>query len=146
MKGYKIIEMKTESDFRSVFPVMQELRPHLSEQSFVELVQEAVSVDRYHLYGLWNDGVLVAAAGFKPMTTLYYGRFVWVCDLVTTAGERSSGWGSILLQFIEGWAEQHGFTSIALSSGLTRQRAHKFYEKHMQYEKVSTVFRKQLDT
>ncbi|MCA1022841.1 GNAT family N-acetyltransferase [Halobacillus litoralis] len=146
MKGYQIVEMKTEHEIRSVFPVMHELRPHLHEQEYVELVKEAVSVDRYRLYGLWNNGTLVAVTGFKPMTTLYYGRFVWVCDLVTTSTERSSGWGSILLQFIEKWGERNGFASVALFSGLERERAHKFYEEHKQYEKVSVVFRKQLDT
>lgn len=138
----EIRELKTEADIREAFHVMKELRSHLGEETYVELVKEAIDVERYHLYGLFQKGEMVAVTGFKPMTTLYYGRFVWVCDFVTKASHRSQGYGEELLNFVERWAEEHGMESVALSSGLQREKAHQFYEMKMGYDRVSYVFRK----
>ncbi|WP_212926433.1 GNAT family N-acetyltransferase [Oceanobacillus sp. J11TS1] len=123
---------------------MHQLRTHLDETSYLDLVKEAVEIDRYHLVALYEGSKIVAVVGFKAMTTLYYGRFVWVCDLVTAEESRSKGYGEQLLTFVHQWAEDHHFSSVALSSGLQRQDAHRFYEDKMAYSKVSYVFKKAL--
>lgn len=76
------------------------------------------------------------------MITLYYGRFVWVCDLVTIKNKRSNGYGEKLLSYVNNWAKENGYDSVALSSGLKRTDAHRFYEEKMGYDKVSYVFKK----
>jgi len=139
-----IKELTTEQAWREAYEVMRQLRTYLDESSYVELVKEAVEVDRYHLAALYDGRKMAAVVGFKPMTTLYYGRFVWVCDLVTDEYSRSKGYGEQLLNFVHQWAEQHNFSSVALSSGLQRQDAHRFYQKRMGYSKVSYVFKKEL--
>lgn len=78
------------------------------------------------------------------MITLYYGRFVWVCDLVSDANVRSKGYGDKLLTYVQNWAKENHYESVALSSGLQRTDAHRFYEKKMGYDKVSFVFKKNL--
>lgn len=78
------------------------------------------------------------------MITLYYGRFVWVCDLVTDNNKRSNGYGDKLLSYVHEWAKENGYQSVALSSGLQRTDAHRFYEEKMGYDKVSYVFKKNL--
>src|SRR5699024_2008045 len=101
--------------------------------------------DSYKLYGLFEDEHLVGLIGFKPMITLYYGRFVWVCDLVTDRDRRSEGLGEQLLQFVEDWTVHHGYKIIALSSGIQRVDTHRFYNDKMNYSKVSYVFKKHMD-
>lgn len=123
---------------------MQQLRTHLDEEQYINLVKEAKEVDNYLMYALFDNEEIVAVCGFKPMITLYYGRFVWVCDLVTDSAIRSKGHGKQLLDFIHEWAEKNNYESVALSSGLARKEAHKFYEKKMDYDKVSYVFKKNL--
>jgi GNAT superfamily N-acetyltransferase len=71
--------------------------------------------------------------GFKPMLTLYYGRFVWVCDLVTDSVKRSMGYGEKLLNFVLDWARTNGYSSVTLSSGLIRLNAHRFYTDKMNF-------------
>ncbi len=78
------------------------------------------------------------------MITLYYGRFVWVCDLVTDSSQRSNGYGERLLSYVHKWAKENDYESVVLSSGLKRIDAHRFYEKRMGYDKVSYVFKKPL--
>lgn len=140
----EIKELTTEEEWRDAYKVMHQLRTHLDESSYMGLVKEAAEVERYHLAALYEGMKMVAVVGFKPMTTLYYGRFVWVCDLVTDKQNRSKGYGEHLLNFVHKWAEKNHFSSVALSSGLQRENAHRFYEEKMGYSKVSYVFKKGL--
>ncbi|MFD2210009.1 GNAT family N-acetyltransferase [Virgibacillus halophilus] len=135
-------ELQTEEEILEAFPVMNQLRTHLHEETYLDLVMEAKERDRYRLFALYDDqDEMVAATGFKPMITLYYGRFVWVCDLVTDENKRSNGYGEKLLSYVHKWAKDNGYKSVALSSGLKRTEAHRFYEKKMNYDKVSYVFK-----
>lgn len=137
--------LKTESEILAAFPVMRALRTHLTEETYLELVQEAVEKDMYHLFALYEEGRIVAVTGFKPMITLYYGRFVWVCDLVTDPNVRSKGYGERLLSFVHDWAAENHYENVALSSGIARKEAHRFYEDKMDYDKVSYMFKKSLN-
>jgi GNAT superfamily N-acetyltransferase len=85
-----------------------------------------------------------AVTGFMPMITLYNGRFIWVCDLVTDPDQRSKGYGEALLSYVENWAKDNGYNIVSLSSGLQREAAHRFYEEKMEYDKVSYVFLKKV--
>jgi len=93
---------------------------------------------------MYDQGEIVAVMGFKPMITLYYGRFVMVYDLVTDKDKRSNGYGEKLLAYVHEWAKEKAYESVALSSGLQRIDAHRFYEEKMDYDKVSNVFKKLL--
>lgn len=139
-----IKELQSESEVMKAFPVMKQLRTHLNEDTFLELVLEAQAKDHYKIFALIDEGEIVAVTGFKPMITLYYGRFVWVCDLVTDRNKRSQGYGEKLLTSVHEWAKEHNYESVALSSGLQRTDAHDFYENKMDYEKVSYVFKTNL--
>lgn len=137
--------LESEAEIKAAFPVVQMLRSHLDEATYLSLVQEAQVKDHYQLAALYDKEVLVAVVGFKPMITLYYGRFVWVCDLVTDPAHRSRGFGEQLLTYVEKWAQERQYQAVALSSGLQRTEAHRFYQQKMDYDRVSYVFKKDLD-
>lgn len=144
MNTLQVKELQSQQEILEAFPVMQQLRTHLNANSYLDLVLDAQKNDSYKLFALLDDGEIVAVTGFKPMITLYYGRFVWVCDLVTDANKRSNGYGEKLLAYVHEWANEHNYESVALSSGLQRTDAHRFYEERMNYEKVSYVFKTSL--
>ena len=139
-----IKEMRTKKEWVEAFQIMKELRHHLDEENYLALVEEAIEKDMYRIYALYDRNQMVAVIGFKPMITLYYGRFVWVCDLVTSEQHRSQGYGEKLLSFVEKWARDNDYESVALSSGLKREEAHRFYKEKVSYDQVSYVFRKKL--
>ncbi|WP_374724596.1 GNAT family N-acetyltransferase [Calidifontibacillus erzurumensis] len=145
MSGLKILELSTKEEIRKAYSVMKQLRTHLDEQTYLDLVMEAKEKENYKLFALFEENTLASVVGFQPMITLYYGRFVWVCDLVTDENKRSKGYGEKLLSFVNQWAKQHHFNTVALSSGLQRLDAHRFYEEKMGYQKVSYVFKKSLE-
>ena len=141
----EIKELKSKDEIIKAFPVMKQLRTHLDEETYLDLVFEAREKDHYRLFALYDQGEIIAVTGFKPMVTLYYGRFVWVCDLVTDSVKRSMGYGEKILNFVHDWARTNGYSSVALSSGLMRLNAHRFYTDKMNYDKVSFVFKHNLD-
>jgi len=139
-----IKELLSTKEILEAFPIMKQLRPHLNESSYVELVMAAKESDGYRMFALFEQNKMAAVIGFKPMITLSSGKFVWICDLVTDQTIRSKGNGERLLSFVEEWATENKFGSISLSSGLERTDAHRFYENKMEYTKTSYVYKKYL--
>lgn len=145
MTNLKIFELKTTEELLQGYSIMKQLRTHLNQESYLNLVQEAQVKEGYKIFALLEENNIVAVCGFQPMITLYYGKYIWVCDLVTDKNKRSMGYGEKLLEFVQDWAKEHHFEAVALSSGLQRNDAHRFYEERMGYDKVSFVFKKTLD-
>lgn len=139
-----IKQLKTQQEWLDAFPVMKQLRTHLDEESYLELVEEAVQKEGYQLAALYEENQVAAVVGYQPMITLYNGRAIWVCDLVTDSKYRSKGHGAALLSYVEAWAKENGFGIVSLSSGVKRLDAHRFYEDKMDYDKVSYVYLKRL--
>ncbi|MEK5392658.1 GNAT family N-acetyltransferase [Margalitia sp. FSL K6-0131] len=144
MEGTTIKELKNQQEWKDAFQVMKQLRTHLDEESFLQLVQEAVEKEGYKLAALYDYDKIVAVTGFMPMITLYNGKFIWVCDLVTDSENRSKGYGEALLSYVHRWAKENSYDIVSLSSNLQRIDAHRFYEEKMDYDKVSYVFLKRL--
>jgi len=65
--------------------------------------------------------------------------------LVVDLAVRGSGVGKIMMTAAETWARDRGFTSVALTSNVTRAEAHAFYEA-IGYRRAATshLFRKSL--
>jgi GNAT superfamily N-acetyltransferase len=139
----QIVELRKESELRSAYPVMFELRDHLSEDGYMRLLKDMTSAG-YRLFALKDQERIVALAGISVGTNFYYGRYMWVYDLITTLSERSKGHGERLLSFLEDLARTEGCDTVALSSALHRKDAHRFYEDRMGYERVSYVFKRPL--
>jgi GNAT superfamily N-acetyltransferase len=139
-----IRELANEKDWKEAFPVMNQLRTHLDERGYLQLVQEATDKEGYKMAALYENEKIAAVTGFMTMITLYNGNFIWVCDLVTDSDSRSKGYGEALLSYVHNWAKENGYDIVSLSSGLQRVDAHRFYENKMEYDKVSFVFLKKL--
>jgi GNAT superfamily N-acetyltransferase len=138
-----IKEIGSEPERRAAFPVMRELRPHLDEAVFLRLLDE-MALKGYRLFALRDGhGAITSLAGVAVLTNLYYGRHVWVFDLVTAGHARSKGHGARLLAFVEDFARENRCLAVALSSGLAREDAHRFYEREG-YHKTSFVLLKHL--
>lgn len=123
---------------------MRELRGHLSEERYLEIIDLMVP-DGYRLLALEDDdGTIQALAGIRFGTNLYYGRHTWVDELVTAPAARSLGHGAKLLRHVEDLAVSEGCELVGLSSGLKRVDAHRFYEQRVDYSKAGFVFTRQV--
>lgn len=139
----KIRELTTDQEFRAAWEVMRELRGHLDEETYMDRVAE-MKPSGYRLVAAEEDGRVVALAGIGREKNLYYGRYMWVYDLITTEAARSKGHGLALLRHVEDLAREEGCDVLALSSALHRTDAHRFYLDKAGMEKRSYTFVKEL--
>lgn len=116
----------TDADIQQCFPVMQQLRPHLVEAEFVERVRRQEQ-QNYRLSCLKDDGIIRAVGGFRIGENLAWGRFLYVDDLVTQAGDRSKGYGKALIEWLIDYAHSQRCDQFHLDSGVQRFDAHRFY-------------------
>lgn len=139
MGDVEIRELESEREWLDAFPVMAQLRTHLDEEQYLEYLHQ-MTASGYRLFGLFSGDDLAAVAGVDVMTNMYYGRHLWVFELVTDADHRSNGFGRQLVRHLVDWAEDRGCEKVALSSGVRRKDAHRFYEDRVGMDRASYVY------
>jgi len=78
-------------------------------------------------------------------TSLESGRVATIGGLIVGEGHRSTGIGAELLTAAEAWARDNGAARMVVRSRVTRERAHRFYEREgYRLLKTSHVFEKRL--
>jgi GNAT superfamily N-acetyltransferase len=117
---------ESDTDIARCFPVMSQLRPHLSEPAFVPRVRRMMT-QGFRLAYLVDDGVVRSVAGFRIMDLLFSGLTLYVDDLVTDASARSRGCGDKLVDWLVAHARAAGCDHFSLDSGTQRVDAHRFY-------------------
>lgn len=126
MTAANIFIADSPEQIRRCHAVMQQLRPHLSEEDFVAQVIRQQQ-EGFILAGLEADGVVRAAAGYRIQEMLAFGRLLYVDDLITDEQERSKGWGEQLFLWLKQQAKEQGCQQLQLDSGTFRHGAHRFY-------------------
>lgn len=139
----KILELTTTEQWKQAFPIMNQLRSDLVEETYLNLLSE-MKVDGYRLFALFSGDNIVALAGLSLRVNFYSKRHVFIYDLVTDTSHRSLGYGERLLSYIHDWSKENGAEYVALESGLQRIEAHRFYEEKLTYDKWCYSFRKRL--
>lgn len=137
----EIAELRSQPEFEEAFPVMRELHDALDEERYAELLAEMMPAG-YRLFAAREANKIVALAGAQVLTNLYYGRHLYVYDLVATADARSKGYGEKLLLYVEELARRERCGCVA--RGRERTRALRFYEERMSYERPGYSMRKAL--
>ena len=124
----------TEFEIAQCFSVLAELRPHLSVDAFVNTVERLRKTTNFKLAYL-NDGGIKAVAGFRLSEWLAAGYYLEIEDLITTASERSKGYGGMLFDWLYEYASANNCNQLRLVSGIVRESAHRFYlRKGMTFE------------
>jgi hypothetical protein len=95
----KVSIATTDEEIASCFPVMAELRPHLSEEGFVALVRRLADLTGLKLAFLRDDGEIKSVAGYRISEWLAGGKYLEIEDLVSRAAERSGGHGGALFDW-----------------------------------------------
>ncbi|MGH9227659.1 MAG: GNAT family N-acetyltransferase [Acidimicrobiales bacterium] len=106
--------------------VLQELRPHLTADSFTAVYAEGYP-QGLRFTAAYDGAKCVGVAGWRIVATTAHLRKLYVDDLVTTAVARSTGVGRTLLGALAQRAEAAGCTTLDLDSGVQRADAHRFY-------------------
>ncbi len=117
---------ETDTDIARCFPVMSQLRPHLTADAFVARVRR-MHASGYRLAFVDDEGTVRSVAGFRVMDLLFSGLTLYVDDLVTDAAARSRGYGDSLFDWLVAYARTGNCDHFSLDSGTQRVDAHRFY-------------------
>ncbi|MCQ8773668.1 GNAT family N-acetyltransferase [Streptomyces telluris] len=125
----KIIELEPGDPrlISDLLPVLQELRPHLTEESFREVYEEGHGQGLRFSAAYSDEGRCVGAAGWRIVVNTSTLRSLYVDDLVTAATARSTGVGRELLAHLQERAREAGCHHFVLDSATHRTDAHRFY-------------------
>lgn len=118
--------VETDADFDRAYPVIVQLRPQLTPETFRERVRQQMK-QGYRLAALEADGQVRSLGGYRLLDYLWVGRAMYVDDLVTDEASRSHRYGEQLLAWLREIATADGCRELHLDSGLHRARAHRFY-------------------
>ena len=118
--------VETDAAIAACYDVMAELRPHVSREEFLPVVR-ALRDDGLRLACIRAESRVVAVAGYRISTNLFYGKHLYVDDLVTADSVRSKGYGKELLAWLRKLAVENDCDAFHLDSGVQRKRAHQFY-------------------
>ncbi|HET6604747.1 MAG TPA: GNAT family N-acetyltransferase [Xanthomonadaceae bacterium] len=125
--GAGVRRIQDEDAARAVWPVMGQLRTHLSERAFLDQVA-LQRHEGYRLAAVFDlDGSCRTVAGYRIQTMLWRGRTLYVDDLVSDQAVRGQGHARALLDWLCDEARSEGCTGLHLDSGVQRLEAHAFY-------------------
>lgn len=113
-------------DAEACFEVFQELRPHLGREEFLRRLQ-IQHEEGYRIVFLRQEGRVVAAAGYRVMHCMAWGRVLYLDDLVTAPGMKRAGLGGQLMDWLTGEARRLECDELHLDTGYQRHDAHRLY-------------------
>lgn len=127
----KILTAQTQSDLEKFYPLLTQLRPGLSFESFLDTYNNAQKNDQYELVGFLDGDHVAALIGYRVLYDFVRGRHLYIDDLITNENLRSAGLGATVLKFAEEKArELHCVGGLRLCAALENERGIKFYEKN----------------
>lgn len=118
----------TGEEIKNCYPLMAQLRPHLSLEDFAAQVERQMKNSDYKIVYL-IDSEIKAVSGIRIGEWLGGGKYLEIEDLVSKDGERSKGYGGKLFDWIVSYAKSENCRQVKLVSHVKRFGAHKFYFK-----------------
>ncbi|PZS39466.1 MAG: GNAT family N-acetyltransferase [Pseudonocardiales bacterium] len=124
-----------EGSTERVADAMLALRPRWGTASaLVNVIDTRLRPVGYRLAGVFRDDEksAVAVAGFREVTALAWGHYLYVDDVSTLPAERGAGHADRLMTWLGGEGRRLGCESLHLDSGvdLDRAPAHRLYMRH----------------
>ena len=110
--------LTTDDDILAARRVMRQLRPQISEASYLETVRRMMQTDGYLQAAVFEDDTVVAVAGYRFMEMLFSGKSLYVDDLNTDETRRSRGHGRMLMDWLKREAKERGCNQLQLDSGV----------------------------
>ena len=122
---------QTEADLRRCLPTLLVLRPHLSPEIALVMLQQQQANEHFSVafVDLEDEADAPAVITYRLMTFLFSGKTCYIDDLSTAPSARGTGYAGKLVDFVKEQARQDGCVTLSLDSGHGPQRsdAHRLY-------------------
>lgn len=126
----RIFTATTKTDLERCYPIIKELRPHLSYEDYLSVYEDSHKADGYEIVAIEEGDEILAVMGYRFLSDYVRGKHVYVDDLVTSERARSKGLGAELLKFAEDIARTTGCKTLRLCTGIENERGMRFYDRN----------------
>ena len=97
--------VESNSQILECYPVLAQLGRLVAKSDFVGQIQQQMK-SGYQLVAVIDREQTIAVAGFHISTSLAWGKFLYVEDLVVEENSRSQNYGQILFQWLIDYAKE----------------------------------------
>ncbi len=122
-------KLSSVEDMLPNWRLIVQLTPDLTEATYAALLAEMVKHNYYQVVAEVKDEA-VAVSGYWLGHKLYCGKYLEIDNLVVDEAHRSSGVGSLLLEWLEAEARREGCSLLMLDAYVENFKAHRFYYRH----------------
>ena len=122
----EIKQASSKEDFLNCFEVVKELRPHLKQDSYIDMVLQMMD-EGYKMIYVEMEGKAVSFCGYRYETMFHRGKSIYIDDLCSLPEARGKGHAGALLDYVTAEAKENGCKTIHLDSGHHRYTAHRLY-------------------
>lgn len=126
----RIFIIKNETDLARCYPILKELRPHLSFEDYISIYNESHKANGYEIVAVEQNDEILAVMGYRFLSDYVRGKHIYIDDLVTSEKIRSMGNGADLLRFAEEIAKTNGLKILRLCTGIENEGGIKFYDRN----------------
>lgn len=140
-----LIREMTQNDIGTICPLLHQLGYELSVDEIEQRVAAVMAMPGHRLTVGIIDDQLVSLLHIYMRPALEKPPEIIVQALVVDSNCRQQGIGKTMMESAEIWAKENGFSSVALTSNVSRNNAHAFY-KALSYDIIATshLFRKKI--
>jgi predicted N-acetyltransferase YhbS len=124
------VRLVMESDFQDICLLSKELGYECDEQKVKKRIKYILKNTKDIIFIAEQGDEVIGYIHGSPYELLFADSLVNILGLVVNAQHRKLGVGGRLIEKLEGFAKENGFSGIRLVSGSDRLIAHKFYESH----------------
>jgi GNAT superfamily N-acetyltransferase len=121
----KIIELKTDKEFESIYPLVRQLSPQLSKPEFKKRLK-IMRKNRYRCIAAYEGNKMVGCSGFWEITR-FWSTYIEPDNVVVDEKFRGKGVGVALMRWLEKEAKRLGFQMVKLDSYTSNHASHRFY-------------------
>ena len=128
----KIVREIRVTDYRDIYLLNQDFNSNLylfSEEKVKEKIEIITKKTRDIIFVCEQNNEVIGYIHGNPYELLFSDPLVNVLGFVVKEKYRNQGVGSILIERLEQWGKNNGFSGIKLLSHPSRIHAHRFYER-----------------
>ncbi|KIL38163.1 histone acetyltransferase [Gordoniibacillus kamchatkensis] len=120
------------SDYRDIYLLNQDFNPNLylfSEEKVKEKIEIILEKTNDVIFVYEQNNEVIGYIHGSPYELLFSESLVNVLGFVVKEKYRKQGVGSMLIEHLEQWGKDNGFSGIKLLSHPSRINAHRLYER-----------------
>lgn len=117
-----------KDDLKEAYEILQEIREDQSFDDFCTMFY-FMNEENYKMIGWYDDNELITITNIKLDFSTYYGKYIYIYDLVTKTNKRSQGYGKKMIKYLSSLALSFDCDNLVLNSLIDKVEAHRFYKR-----------------